>query len=190
MHAEPNRTIFRVGESFEAIVEIERAVSIAYLPKSSDSNFREFLVMFAKNVTEILEISSILRVGARFFYVKEYETQESASEALISTGLFKIPASPQFGVKGRIIDPSFRTRYEDDIKGACIRAYMEKQNIEFTPPLGVVDPPPCKRETIKLIFDVDIYSTVPLDIGQLSAEEWLKESERVVRRDIDRFIRS
>lgn len=188
--ASPGRTVFRRGRHFELAVQLDRINVTAVEANEVWSDYLEMVDEFVLSTLRILEVNSLDRVGSRFIHFKKVTTKEAAAVDLQSTGLFQLPARPLFGVKNpKVLYPEIGVRFEGPSTGVTVKLKAEGRRLKLSLPLGAKkDLYEYSEEYEGIVFDIDCFTTVPIDIGKLGPSEWLERWRHVVRRDCDSFL--
>ena len=108
-HAEPNKVIFAaIGEQeTQLTLELTRLVASTVRPDKKLEEFASLTDHFTEIAINYLKLSQFSRVGLRALFVKEYDKPESATSALLATGLITTPEGVQFGVSSPVLGTEY-----------------------------------------------------------------------------------
>jgi hypothetical protein len=188
LQAEPNQTVFRLGNDFEFAARIENASLSAFHPNRTLNRFGELAAKYFQLLSETLELAELSRVGCRLIFSKEYPTQEDASAALLGSKILRFPEGKNFNQGGEPIRPEWALRWESGGNGVHVRLRVDERKYDFEPPLVWEGPRPEKKTHVALTYDVDWYTCAPVLVTQISFEDWIKQCIHVVNRDSDAFL--
>lgn len=186
--AEPNQTLFRMGNDFEFAARLENASLSAFKPNRTLTQFTECAGQFFSLLSETLDLAEFSRVGCRQIFTREYPSHEDASRALLESGVLKWPVGKHFNHSGEPIRPEWAFRWEEGGSGVHLRLRVDERKYDFDPPLVWEGPDPVKKDRIALMYDVDWYTTAPVLVTQMSFADWIKQCVHVVNRDSDAFL--
>lgn len=182
--SEPNSTKFLLDNRVELSVQLERSHVIMAGGRHDLDEFGNYCSFLFGQVTSILKVTTLTRVGVRAIFMKRYPDTMSAVSDFESTGILRTISGKHFGIEGRIDLPEAIMRYEDDNLGCRLHFFVRRRKISINIPiLGEEDLKPIEDERVELIFDCDYYTNSDLSAGQLDAEEWVKQAVHVIRRD-------
>jgi len=186
--ADPNQTVFRLGENTEFAARLEGASLNAILPKRTLLEFADHAKFFFPAHSNILEIEEYSRVGLRLVFSKEYQTYRDASDALLEGGVLRHAENDHFGLSGKPLRPEWALRWEDAGSGVHIRANVDEKKYDFQAPLEWEGPKPEKKPRIKLTYDVDWYKVSPTLVTQMSFPDWIEQCLHLTNRESDHFL--
>lgn len=192
MHAEPAKTAFRIGDEFHVAMELEATRLVSFWPEKGLERFQEMSKTLVELISGVLEIKSFSRVGLRTFYFMEFPDRDSATAALISAGLTRVPPGRHFGTEGA--PTSFECCYRWEVKAIGVRVWVGYQFREYKfekPPEIKVPKLEKGLETLQyhgILFDIDFYTTAPVEVGQLGVHDWIQQHLHELRRDADSFL--
>ncbi len=87
--------------------------------------------------------------------------------------------------------PGMTLRIEDDTKGRFFHLRCMSRNFEISiPPVFRKEfdaTPPSVTQSL-VVFDVDFFTQVQVQVGQLNIVEWIKQANNTVKRDAERFF--
>lgn len=197
VQAEPNRTAFSLDNKYvftilqdtSAANPFTATIGTANNPHSSLKEFGEFLEIFVAITQNQLRIDDYSRVGLRLMFHKSYKDKESASRALLSTNLLRIPEGPCFGIKGPITLPIYSIRLEEGKNGVAFGLKVESFNFDFIPPPDWEGIDAVHKKNDRLTFDIDSYTLGPIVVGQFNIAEWINQRLHLVTRDSDKLFR-
>jgi hypothetical protein len=186
---EPSTTAFRLEDSFQLSVHIDRANIIALKPQSTLRDLMEMSDIFIPIVVKRLEIRDFSRVALRLTYFKSYPDKASASSAFVTTQALRIPTGSHFGIEGTPLFPEYSLRLEGESRGATVRMKAVGRKLDFVPPAGAEGLTPLHEEKYGFEFDVDYFTIASVGIGQISFGDWIKQALHLIRRDSSHFLR-
>jgi len=187
--AEPNKTIFQLGNSLEYSIEIDKCRVNQFNPKATFADFIEKTEYFVEMVTTKLDIDFYNRLGFRTIYFKEFKTKKAASDAMSKLKIFNLKFDNLFKIDGNVYYPKLTFRWEGKSIGARIEIRAEKRNLDFTPPQPDWHAIKAKHlEKHGVVFDVDYYTLEPVAAGQLNVSEWLKLSSKLIKKDAEKIL--
>ncbi|WP_339135652.1 MAG: hypothetical protein WGN25_18520 [Candidatus Electrothrix sp. GW3-4] len=178
---DPNRQSFRVKDKISLQVDINKAFVIVY-----HSGIKEIIKeqeKFIKLVRNILDIKLFIRVGSRFFYEKKCDDQDHAADLILNTQKLKIPDGNFFNIEGKIKEPSFSFRIEDDNLGVSQTFKVAIKQYAFEKPIGLDELESQSLKNIILNYDVDYYTRLPVKPSQLNVAEWVSQVHHLIKRD-------
>lgn len=190
-HAEPSKIVFarRGDRELQLTVEIRRLVVVAVQPDARLSEFSDIVTRFAEIAVRNLQISVCSRVGLRVSFIKEYADREAAAEALLQTGMLRLPPDPVFGLSTPVVEPEISIRREDSKNGFSLRLKAETITFELDPSFGLakfIKPESVLKHRIHL--DVDSYLQAPIETSKLYFSDWINQTFHVIKRDSRKFF--
>ncbi|MCI0491280.1 MAG: hypothetical protein L0229_32215 [Blastocatellia bacterium] len=191
--AQPQASVFKL-DKFQLSVQLDRAFVASSRPQSSLEDSKDIMAKFIEIVTQELKIASYNRVALRTVYFKEFARYEDAMNALMSTGMIRIPGERFFGIeKGKPLQAHYVLTWEGEATAATVRIQVlgRKLNVNIPPQLAHIEQlKSLDKETPRFVFDVDYYTKKPVAIGQLSSSEWISQTLHLINRDSKLFLRS
>lgn len=192
VHAEPGITQFMIERKYELSIQLDKASVRAFYPQQNLKEFTQVVVSFYDLLIEILGINEFYRIGFRLIHVKDYDSKESAANALLSNKQLCIPEGRYFNIEGKRLQPEYSVLFEGDSIAAKIILKARDKNIEIIYPAEIekIDIPPTKpSEKHEVVFDIDYYTLAKIKTGQLNFEEWVKNTYHIIRRDSKFFLK-
>jgi hypothetical protein len=190
---EANGSTITLNDKFQISIGVDSLGVIGYFPNKSLKDFTDILDIVYTIAIERLKIESIIRVGLRLIFIKEYESLKTLGEMLCLLPCIKIPDGITFGSEDESILPSANIRVEDKVKGRLFRVSGSIRS--FTVDLPIVDvAEKGQRVTqgqrkIVFVFDVDTFTKITIPIGQLSIIDWIKQSYESVKDTSPNFFK-
>lgn len=185
---DPTKTAFTLPEGYLLTITLENMVCAAYHQDKDLDGYIDVLKDFVELTTRYLEISDFSRIGLRLTYFKEYPDQEAASKALLSTNLLRLPEGKQFGIDGNATHPEYAIRWESKNRGATVRIKAEGRKLDFEAPLNIKELKSVSILKNGLTVDVDYYTLATVSVGQFRAEDWVNNSQHLIKRGIGSFL--
>lgn len=187
--AQPNQTVFNLGDEYQLSVLLERASILSVEPDKDLSGFEGLADDITEAITNVLDVVTFDRIGYRVTYFRPTKDAAEAVSLLLGTGLTSPPEGRLFNVDSATHSTTFVARYEDKERGALVRLESEGRKLEFEPPFGLKRLSPISEIDYGVTLDVDLYTTAPVRRGQFKASEWIRQASHLVRRDVQRFLR-
>jgi hypothetical protein len=184
----PSRLQFSIERDFEITVEMEKTFLIAHFPKSDLKTIEPVSSGLAKLCTEILEVSSFSRIGARFTYFKEFDSLNNATQMLLSMETLNPPQGKFFGHEYAPKEVGCTMRWEGKTAGTTVRVQTASLQTEFTPPPILRDVKPIFEENHHLILDIDYYTIGHVLPTQFDSVTWIQNAAHLIHRDAVNFI--
>ena len=179
----PARTIFRLGDGYELVVEIDKLSVRAHRPNEPALlEMGELANHLVAACVEKLNLSDFTRLGLRTIYGREYETEAAAAKEMLELKLLRVPERAPFVAEATVSTPEYAIRCENKATGALVRIKSESQIIRAEFPFAWAGELLTTKEESGLVFDVDYYTRLEVGVGQLNPAEWLAQSLRIVRR--------
>jgi hypothetical protein len=188
LYAAPDRSAFRIGAEYELAVELEAIRLIAYSPDLSLERQSEVARDFVGLVSEILELSTLSRVGLRFFFFQEFPDRASAMAELLKTQVLHVPEGRHFGSDGDPVSYECAIGWEVKALGVRVRVGYQHREFKMEVPLELSAVKPKDFAYHGLAFDVDFYTTASIVLGQLGVQDWISQNVHALRRDMDSFL--
>lgn len=197
VQGEPNKTAFSLDNKYVFSIVLDTTgatphigiLATAHNPHPSLKDFSELLEMFIGIVQTQLRIDDYLRIGLRLVFYRNYKDRESASQALLSTNLLRVPEGPHFGIKGSVTLPDCSIRLENGKNGVGLKLKVESFKFEFTPPPDWEGIDAISKQNDRLTFDIDSYTIGVVAVGQFNVAEWINQRLHLVTRDSDKLFR-
>ncbi|MCI5207703.1 MAG: hypothetical protein D3910_02665 [Candidatus Electrothrix sp. ATG2] len=178
---EPNRQSFKVKDKISLQVGIDKAFIVIY-----QSKIKEIIIeqeKFISLVRSILDIKFFIRVGTRFFYEKKCNDRNHATDLILKTQKLNMPDGKFFNITGKIKDPSFSFRIEDDNLGVLQTFKVAKKEYTVDRPPGLDELEIQYVKNVILLYDVDYYTRLPVKPSQLNVSEWVSQVHHLIKRD-------
>lgn len=182
--------ILAVHDSKEFGVELEKAFVIAHVPERRDLD--DVVVDFDDfydAVVSTLGLSTLSRVGVRLIYSMDCKDEADAASTMKQTGLLRVPATAQFGVKGPVlIGAEYMARWRGPATGCVLRLRTEERKLEMKPAPSAYDLRPMSRTSYRVVLDLDYHSTAPTTVSQIRPKVLVHEVVHVANRDIPKYL--
>jgi hypothetical protein len=196
--AEPGNTVFQLGREYALSIVLEqdkdRLNVVAHYPRRNLLDFAELSAEFTEVVARHLQIDSYARLGLRLTYTKVFHDRLAASEAIVATGILRLPERRHFEVSGSPVLPGAELRWEDDKRGCVLRLRAEEVEFSFEPPLGWEGalgpdgPRPYHGKVARFVYDVDVFTTAVVPSSMLNVKDWILNSLHLINRDSNDFL--
>jgi hypothetical protein len=177
-----------IDRRFQLSLEIEKVFIGVYPPPST---FEDYIVL-CRNVLasaiESLDITIFQRVGLRIIYQRKFRSSEEAADALLSTGIMKVPEGKNFGIEGQVKSPHYAIRLDGDNLGIQVNFRAQDRKIKLDVPIGETAIESIERDIFELTYDIDYFTIGTVDVGQFRASDWIPNAIRVIRRDSKVFL--
>jgi hypothetical protein len=184
VEAAPNSSRFVVGNEAELGVLLEKAHVIWPGKRVDQKKFYEYSSFIFDAVKSDLGVGRFTRIGLRQIFAKKFKSAEDASNAVLGSGLLKAPSIPMFGIEGILRNAEMGFRYESDSLGWHAKLASRSRKFNVDPPLGEEDDiPKVDAEYFEVVLDIDCYTLASTSVGKFKAEEWITQTQRLVRRD-------
>jgi hypothetical protein len=192
IEASPGKTVFRLESNYELVVELNQLRVIAHWPDWSLGRLPELSAGLLDVATRYMELKVLSRVGFRVWLFRKFPDRKGAAEALLGSGLVQLPQGQKFAVEGRPISLESTIRWEGAAKGVTLRLACQTRQFNLEAPPDV-DPElmkdkPQRIEFQGVLYDVDFFTTSPVQVGQLLVPEYLREHMHALKRDGDSFL--
>jgi hypothetical protein len=182
--AQPGETRFRLGNSYQFTIAMERASAEAMRPKIEE--FAAFSDHFMAVLIRELQIAELRRVALRSIFFRVTKDLQTASIDFIKTGLVRVPEGKVFGIEAfSTTSPKYSMRWEGKSTAATLTVEAQRRSLNFQPPFGFHGIDAIKKEETGILFDVDYSTTAPMAVGTLKPSEWIPQVFRVVKRDLE-----
>jgi hypothetical protein len=186
----PNQTSFVMDNRIELGVHLDRSFVSAAGSKLSLEELLPYCAYLTDNVLPTLHVDTILRVGFKATFLKEYQTMDAAVSDFLSTGIIKNITGKHFGIEGSIRVPAVNLRLEDEYRGCQIAFLIRERTLKIDMPfIGEEDITPSSRDHLELVFECDYYTKGTMSVGQMRARHWVEEALQVIRRDSGVILR-
>ncbi|MFO1133273.1 MAG: hypothetical protein U1E16_14835 [Hyphomicrobiales bacterium] len=187
--AQPNSTAFVCDPDLEFGVDLNRMSFVSHREKAEAA--RENATKFLSLVTGKLKIRQFHRVGLRQIFDRKFESQEKLDAEFIELNLSTLRAGKFFGIQSKSISNSeIAGRISDGKNGVVVKLKTETVRSQLDVPMGLRDLFSDKSvEQHLMILDVDYYIDALVSSDAFSADVWLEQASRVIRRDMSSFLR-
>jgi hypothetical protein len=186
-HAEPNRVVFASTGEQESQMTAEpgRLSVVSFNPDKKLQQVTEMVSALLSSAIEMIGLTQFTRVGLRLAFTKEFPTDQEAANAVLSTGLLRVPRHEKlFGISMAPKAPEYGLHGEDGRNGFNLNLKAETIEAGFRPNFGFgVFFKPMKQTIHRVNLDVDHYLTGPVLAGQFLVTDWINQALHIVRRD-------
>lgn len=186
--AQPNRTVFKIGDRIEMTAELGSARITSYLGEFPPSQFPIISKEFLELASTCLGLNVFSRVGLRFAFSRAFADRAVEIAAMHGTGFIKTPEEGYWGTEGQPGSLDYRVRWEGKRNGVQIRIAHEDRVFEIQNPMGVRMEVPKRQEFHGVVFDIDFFTLAPTEIGQLDADSWIQTYIKELKRQADHFF--
>jgi hypothetical protein len=129
------------------------------------------------------------RVGLRVSFIRDFETQEMATAAVLSTGHINAPEHAQFGVGGKPAAAHYSIRREDGKNGFTLWLKAESLKFELQPTFGLGPyMKPLDETRHRVTLEVDSFLMAQLSVSQMLVRDWISQTYHIIRRDSNSFV--
>jgi hypothetical protein len=188
--AAPNQTSFVMDNRLELGVHLDRSFVAGAGSKLTLDELLPYCTFLTDFVLNTLRTDSLLRVGLKATFLKEYQTMDNAVSDFLSTGIIKEINGKHFGIDGRLRLPNVNLSLEDEHRGCQVTFLIRERTLKIEIPfIGEEDIAPSIRNRIELVFECDYYTKGTMNVGQMRARHWLEEAMQVIRRDSHVILR-
>ena len=178
----PNQTIFKSAEGSFA-VELAKC---SFTTRTSLERFPGDCSAFFKIVIANLELKAFTRVGFRIMLKKDFKTLAEAQAALNSLKLTSLPQTKRFGIATEPVEVLLR--WQDEQLGTTWRLKAENGKIDIVlPPELEAEKPEIHKTFNGLVLDIDYYTAAPVGVPQWDVD-WIRNAQRIVKRDTDTIL--
>ncbi len=187
LKGEPATTQFTLRKRYHLTASIDRASVADYRPQHIPQDLLEIADPFFEFVSRHMHITDYARIGLRPVFVKQFDTSQEASIALLSMHVLSVPGGPHFGIETTPAMLEYAIRWEGSSHGVRILVKAEKREYELDPPLNT----PFEHQTLTqhlLVLDFDYFTIGRVSLSQLRLEDWIKQALHVFRRDVQEFL--
>lgn len=189
LEATPAKTAFQVGD-ITFVMELNQSRLVSAKPQKDLEEFSAASAWYFKLLADQLEITKFNRIAIRLIHRKIFKSMDEAAQAVLDSKLLNVQSGPVFGIQANFKQAEFMVRVDSEKFAAAIWVKSETQNVSFDPPPDARDfIKPVKRENHAFVYDVDYYSVVPVEVGQIAFDQWIKQCLHLVRRDSREFLR-
>ncbi len=187
-HVTPEKVDGVVDDKFQISIELERIAVHGFKPSRNFGEFTEFCSEVIDRGVTTLKVGSFDRVGLRVVYRKSCRHKDEPSAFLLSLGLMKVPDGKHFGISGKVKNPHYAMKWEDEDFGVQINIRAQERKIKVEPPLGEAVFEAIDKDLFELDYDIDYYAQRKIGIGQFRTKDWIDNAMRLIRRDSKVFL--
>jgi hypothetical protein len=185
--AQPNNTQFET-DGYSLLCSAD-ALRITCKGEISFSSFKEAAASFFDSCVQTLRIDKIDRLGLRVIFAREYKAIGEAAEAAFSFGKLLKPSSDFFKTDGvpNLVD--WRLSWQGSTVGVQLMVRTEDRKVNAQLPWELRSVATISvKNFCALVIDADYFTTAPLYRDQVSADEWLRSSDRSIRKGIEKEL--
>jgi len=185
----PITTHFTLDKETEISLELGKFRVTQYVGSNDLEKFEELCKDVIPLAQEIFNFGIYSRVGFRIISFRKFDSKEETAEQFLKFGLLKIPSKKHFNIEGKIINPSYGYRWEDEHYGINLKMDAVSNTLNFEPPINLlqeIEPVKIERNGIQL--DVDYYSLKPIPHTKLSWKDWIGQTYQVIKRDLTFYV--
>lgn len=189
--ASPSSVSVVYADKYDILVEQERFALSSSHPNASLPEFISILETVFETIVSKLNIETFSRIGFRQIFVKDYSSMRKAIEALRTLPSIVIPQQLLASYENDFIAPGLTLRVEDDTKGMFFNLRGVGRSFETTIPAVFKKDTQSNQEIFQqslLTFDIDFYTKMEIQVGQLSILDWVKQANEIVKRDASKFF--
>jgi hypothetical protein len=177
-----------IERRFHVSVELEKVLIIVYPPPSTVEDYIALCRDILAAAIDILGVKIYSRIGLRLIHHRRFRSSEEAADALLSTGIMKVPEGKHFGIEGPPKLPHYAIRLDGDNLAVQVNLHTQERKLKIDVPLGETALESVEKDIFELIYDVDYFTIGTVDIGQFRASDWIPNALRVIRRDSKVFL--
>jgi hypothetical protein len=183
--ATPNQTRFNLENRAEIAVYLDRSYAAVAGQQTKLDDILPFCSFLGDNITRILEIVTLTRVGFKATFIKQYQTMQDAVRDFFETGMTKKIDGKPFGIDGSPDSPTVAIRFEGKSLGCAATLQVRKRAMKLDVPTIGADEgfEPITKEYLELVYECDYFTTAQMELAQLKADRWVTEAMHVIRRD-------
>lgn len=169
------------NESLNISFSHERLSITQHQPSSNLKIFTEVCDIAFKEVTDLLEIETLTRIGNRFFYILKVSDSNESLEYMKKLGCF-IDIDKKTEKFGEIIkDPQIRfTINKGEEKGYIVNIHHEERNLTISLPKFVkYDASQFLSKVLKI--DIDFFTIKPVDCSIVKSSDLIQKNSREIK---------
>lgn len=182
----PNQQALRSDDA--TIVTGVNSSHVAILGPNSIVQFATQMEETVSIWAKFLNLKKFTRVGTRIMYTRPYDSQESASQAIVNLGLVRFPASPIFNHKNELHASDIRLYWQDDVSQTQVIIKSEHYELDIP---GLPDKPREKQKKTAdvMLLDIDRATRGVVELSKFRVGDWLEGVRHLVSRDAGRILR-
>lgn len=141
---------------------------------------------------EMLDLSVLTRASTRVTYGKSFDSIKEANAVLFGLQLTSWPQSKVFDqpVDGEMNGLDITYRFEDKNSFSVLRVKAEQVKTEVKLDPEMFDEPKKSKTINRMVIDFDRGLLGSVDSGKFRVDEWMKGFLHLLRRDIEKVLRS
>lgn len=187
--ASPHETKVNVDEKSVGIVGIEKAICAVSEPKADLRELIDFSSVFFPALLAQLDIQALTRVGFLVQYSKTFQVRKEAADFISSQVSLPQPTGKRLNVSGRVIDPEFVVRYEDDALGFRLRIMSQEIIMNLKLPPEFRDLASARSSTRSVAsLEIDYYAHGSMPTAMFDAPTLIEGWLHLIRRDIGKVL--
>lgn len=187
---QPNEQAFVADDRYVLAAGLQRCNFTDHRPAGSAEKSIETVASFANKVLDVLEVTTLERVGFRMLFSIACTSQEEAREKSMISVQALPPRIALFGVEPTSFGAAVKIEADDGDFGYTAQLYAQEKKFEFNPPPDVLMNGLEKQEqkTFEIVLDFDFATKKPVRTDAFDCKSWLLGWNRAIGRDADNFL--
>ena len=155
-------------------------------PEPSLERFANACGAYCDIATDLLDLKTFIRIGLRLIFKANRPPEEDLRGVLQEYDLLKLGNELRFGASEKPAE--ITVRWQGDDLGATLHLVIENATIDAIISPDVFEQSEVHKKINRLVLDVDFYTVAPVQRDQWSAQEWIPQKGRIVRKEAARIL--